>query len=316
MFVDARCDLKGFNNFVLHCRFMKAVAEILHSKYNDDIPNSMEGLVALPGVGPKMGHLCMQAAWNKCEDSCDESPFGADFGPDPLVLASMCTYTASPIDWVGSKPKLRKKLARCEHVRFAHVLCAHTSQHQALEGWLPHDLWAPINPLLVGFGQTVCRPVGPLCHECKAAAFCPAAPRTVRMAARKLVSLESGGPVAEALLADEQSETELEHNPTLAVARGLKRPEEPGLCEPDSKRVQLDTTVKPEPVWDSAVALPAPPPSSAVRTLRSRTASVLEEGDMGSASAGRKRGLAGLRRTAVSAGTMVKTEVDLEDLAG
>jgi hypothetical protein len=136
------------------------------------------------------------------------------------------------------------------------------------------------------------------------------------MAARKLVSLESGGPVAEALAADEQSETELEHNPTLAVARGRKRPEETEHCEPDNKRVQLDTTVKPEPVWDSAVALPAPPPPSAVRTLRSRTTSVPEEGDMGSASAGRKRGLAGLRRTAVSAGARVKTEVDLEDLAG
>jgi adenine-specific DNA glycosylase len=35
-----------------------------------------------------------------------------------------------------------------------------------LQSWLPKDLHGAINPLLVGFGQVVCLPVGPRCNEC------------------------------------------------------------------------------------------------------------------------------------------------------
>jgi len=40
-------------------------AKILHKDYNGDIPKTIEGLVALPGVGEKMAYLCMQAAWGE-----------------------------------------------------------------------------------------------------------------------------------------------------------------------------------------------------------------------------------------------------------
>ena len=44
-----------------------------------------------------------------------------------------------------------------------------------LESWLPKDKWAAINPLLVGFGQTLCAPIGPGCERCpvNAAGLCP-----------------------------------------------------------------------------------------------------------------------------------------------
>ena len=35
-----------------------------------------------------------------------------------------------------------------------------------LQSWLPRDLHGAINPLLVGFGQTVFLPIGPRCSEC------------------------------------------------------------------------------------------------------------------------------------------------------
>lgn len=38
-----------------------------------------------------------------------------------------------------------------------------------LENWLPEELWNPVNPLMVGFGQTVCLPRLPKCGECKLA---------------------------------------------------------------------------------------------------------------------------------------------------
>jgi endonuclease-3 len=39
----------------------------------------------------------------------------------------------------------------------------------ALESWLPRDKWHDINNLLVGFGQTICLPVGRKCGDCKLA---------------------------------------------------------------------------------------------------------------------------------------------------
>ena len=43
---------------------------------------------------------------------------------------------------------------------------------KALEDWLPLDKWIEVNPLLVGFGQTICQPVKPRCAECDLRAMC------------------------------------------------------------------------------------------------------------------------------------------------
>jgi len=51
-----------------------------------------------------------------------------------------------------------------------------------LEGWLPNELWGPINPLLVGFGQTICIPRVPKCGECKLAeGVCPFAKKGLKL---------------------------------------------------------------------------------------------------------------------------------------
>lgn len=44
---------------------------------------------------------------------------------------------------------------------------------KALESWLPFDLWSEVNHLMVGFGQTICLPIGPNCHECLNRDICP-----------------------------------------------------------------------------------------------------------------------------------------------
>lgn len=46
-----------------------------------------------------------------------------------------------------------------------------------LEAWLPRDRWHEINHLLVGFGQTICLPVGRKCGECALSGMglCPSA---------------------------------------------------------------------------------------------------------------------------------------------
>lgn len=55
----------GFHNN--KTKYIKAAAEILRDQWKGDIPDTIEGLMALPGVGPKMGYLCLSSAWGKTE---------------------------------------------------------------------------------------------------------------------------------------------------------------------------------------------------------------------------------------------------------
>jgi len=45
-------------------KFIKQTTAILKQKYGGDIPRTVEELVQLPGVGPKMAHLAMNIAWD------------------------------------------------------------------------------------------------------------------------------------------------------------------------------------------------------------------------------------------------------------
>jgi endonuclease-3 len=64
----------------------------------------------------------------------------------------------------------------------------------ALESWLPKEKWHDINNLLVGFGQTICLPVGRKCGECKLAerGLCPSAvvKKSVKVKKEAVVKME------------------------------------------------------------------------------------------------------------------------------
>lgn len=42
-----------------------------------------------------------------------------------------------------------------------------------LENFLPERVWGDINYLLVGYGQTLCRPINPKCEICTINDLCP-----------------------------------------------------------------------------------------------------------------------------------------------
>ena len=44
---------------------------------------------------------------------------------------------------------------------------------EALREVLPRSLWQRYNPLLVAFGQVICRPVSPFCSTCPVRSLCP-----------------------------------------------------------------------------------------------------------------------------------------------
>jgi endonuclease III len=127
--LDSLIGKVGFHNN--KTKYIKQVATILKDEYNSDIPDSVEGLVRLPGVGPKMAYLCMSAAWGKDEG------IGVDVHVHRITNL-----------WGWHKTKTPEET------------------RMWLEGWLPRDKWHEINKMLVGLGQTVCLPVGRRCGEC------------------------------------------------------------------------------------------------------------------------------------------------------
>lgn len=122
-------------------KFIKQTSQILVDSFDGDIPDTIEGLLKLPGVGKKMAHLCMRSAWNVV------TGIGVD------------THVHRICNWLRWVPKETKSP---EDTRLA------------LEKWLPFELWQEVNQLLVGFGQTVCPATNPYCNECLNAAICPA----------------------------------------------------------------------------------------------------------------------------------------------
>ncbi|EOY04996.1 DNA glycosylase superfamily protein isoform 4 [Theobroma cacao] len=49
---------------------VKKIAKICLMKYDGDIPSSLEELLLLPGIGPKMAHLVMNIAWDDVQGIC------------------------------------------------------------------------------------------------------------------------------------------------------------------------------------------------------------------------------------------------------
>ncbi|KAF3344407.1 Mannose-6-phosphate isomerase [Verticillium dahliae VDG2] len=107
----------GFHNN--KTKFIKQAALLLRDNFDADIPPTIDGLTSLPGVGPKMAHLCLSAAWGRTEG------IGVDVHVHRITNMWGWHKTASP-----------------------------EASRLALEAWLPRDRWHEINTLLVGLGQT------------------------------------------------------------------------------------------------------------------------------------------------------------------
>ncbi|CCJ28721.1 unnamed protein product [Pneumocystis jirovecii] len=119
----------GFHN--RKAKYIKETVKILERDYNGDIPSTIKDLVALPGLGFKMAHLCLSCAWNRTEG------IGVDVHVHRI---------SNLLGWVNTKTPEQTRLK--------------------LESWLPRKYWKEINHLFVGFGQTICLPRKRKCSEC------------------------------------------------------------------------------------------------------------------------------------------------------
>ncbi|GBB91999.1 hypothetical protein RclHR1_01950011 [Rhizophagus clarus] len=137
-FLDECISKVGFHR--KKATYLKQSAKKCKEEYDGDIPNTVEGLMKLPGVGPKMAYLCMQVAWKQNEG------IGVDVHVHRIT---------NRLGWCNTEqagPEATRKV---------------------LESWLPRSLWREINPMLVGFGQTTCFPQYPKCSNCPVKKMCP-----------------------------------------------------------------------------------------------------------------------------------------------
>uniref|UniRef100_A0A0R3S226 Endonuclease III homolog n=1 Tax=Elaeophora elaphi TaxID=1147741 RepID=A0A0R3S226_9BILA len=119
--------------------YIKKVAEILKEHYDGDIPNTIEGLCLLPGVGEKMAYLAMHNAWGQMEG----------LGVDTHVHR-----ISNRLGWIKTSNPKESRIA--------------------LEALIPREQWQELNKLLVGFGQQTCLPILPKCSECLNRNICAA----------------------------------------------------------------------------------------------------------------------------------------------
>ncbi|KAK3948228.1 hypothetical protein QBC32DRAFT_327973 [Pseudoneurospora amorphoporcata] len=207
----------GFHNN--KTKYLKQAAEILRDRYNSDIPDTIEGLMSLPGVGPKMAHLCMSAenGWNRVEG------IGVDVHVHRITNL-----------WGWQDPPTKTP----EETRLA------------LQSWLPRDKWKEINWLLVGFGQSVCLPVGRKCGDCELGlrGLCKAAERKKVIEGRK----------RREIVKEEKVKVEIEEDKRGMVIKREKREKKIGVKEEEDAGARDVVVNEPvPPAVREAVADPA-----------------------------------------------------------
>ncbi len=118
-------------------RNLKKLALILKEKFNSRVPDRLESLLLLPGVGRKTANLVLISAFNQ---------YGicVDTHVHRITNRWRYVHTSTPDE---TEFALRKKL--------------------------PKHLWKIINNILVTYGKFICKPVRPLCSQCNIALHCP-----------------------------------------------------------------------------------------------------------------------------------------------
>jgi len=124
-----------FRNKAEHVR---ACCEMLGTRFGGRVPDTLEELVMLPGVGRKTANLVLILAFKSRQNIC---------------VDTHVHRISNRLGWVNTKTPEDTE----------HALYRATEQR-----W-----WASLNLYLVTWGQNVCRPVHPRCRDCAIAADCP-----------------------------------------------------------------------------------------------------------------------------------------------
>ena len=117
-------------------KHLAMLPEALRS-FGGKVPETIEELITLPGVGRKTANLVRTVAFRK-----------------PAICVDTHVHRIMNIwEYVRTDTPLKTEMA--------------------LRTKLPEEHWLSVNSLLVAFGQSICRPVGPKCDICPLLPECP-----------------------------------------------------------------------------------------------------------------------------------------------
>jgi len=118
-------------------KYLRQLPAALREKFESRIPDEVDQLVRLPGVGRKTANLVVVIAFNK-----------------PAICVDTHVHRIMNIwGYVQTKTPLETEMA--------------------LRQKLPVKYWLRINSVLVAFGQGTCKPVRPHCDRCVLLDICP-----------------------------------------------------------------------------------------------------------------------------------------------
>ena len=117
-------------------RNIQKICRILISENNGRVPDDIEALLKLPGVGRKTANLVVTLGYKK---------------------PGICVDT-----------HVHRITNRWGYVQTKTPEMTET----ALRNKLPKRYWMIINDLLVTYGQNICKPISPFCSQCKIQRYC------------------------------------------------------------------------------------------------------------------------------------------------
>jgi len=124
--------------------FLKKLPRVLDELFGSKVPDNIDDLLKLPGVGRKTANLVVSVAFNK-----------------PAICVDTHVHRISNIwGYVKTRTPLETEMA--------------------LRKKLPKKYWMTFNSILVAYGQRTCRPISPHCKECVINDYCPQIKHTKR----------------------------------------------------------------------------------------------------------------------------------------
>jgi endonuclease-3 len=124
-----------YRNKAVH---VQQACEMLLARFGGRVPDTMDELLTLPGVGRKTANLVRIVAHEKADSIC---------------VDTHVHRIANRLGWVRTKTPEQTETA--------------------LYAIVPKKFWATVNLFLVTWGQQVCRPVYPMCGRCILRDLCP-----------------------------------------------------------------------------------------------------------------------------------------------
>lgn len=133
---DVERIIKRTGFYRVKARRIMEVASIIDSKYKGKVPQTLEELVALPGVGRKTANCVLVYAFDK---------------------------PAIPVDTHVHRISNRLGLVQTK-----------TPEETEMElmSKIPRRHWLRINDIFVMYGQNICKPISPMCEVCQIRKYC------------------------------------------------------------------------------------------------------------------------------------------------